>query len=110
MTGRQNPDRCLWCGREVDSGSTLGRRKRYCAQACRQRAYESRTALERGGLPPDAVMLSADERDALQDKLFVLRCAAEDVATAVAERASHRELEALVAELMRAAKDAEALR
>ena len=94
----------------MDQGSSLGRRKRYCAQACRQRAYESRIALERGGLPSDAVMLTSDERDALQDKLFVLRCAAEDVATAVAEKATHQELAGLVEELLRAATDAETLR
>lgn len=106
---RRAPQRCLWCGREVAQG-TVGRRRRYCGQACRQRAYEHRSAVVRSGVPEDAVVLSAQERDAWGDRLFQLRCAAEDVATAVAERAGHDELGPLVDELLRAARDAEVLR
>lgn len=102
--------RCLWCGRELPSAGTLGRRRRYCAQACRQRAYENRNALQRGELPPDAVVLSADERDDLADRLYQARCAAEDVATALAEGAPPDELTALVQELLTAARSAERIR
>lgn len=81
----------------------------YCGQSCRQRAYENRAALERGGLPTDAVVLTADERDALSDKLFQVRCAAEDVATAIQEGASPAEVQTLVDDLVAFAKDAEVL-
>jgi len=88
----------------------VGRRRRYCGHSCRQRAYEQRIAVQRGGLPEDAVVLSADEIAALQDKLFQLRCAAEDVVTAVSDGAKPAELQALASALASAAKDVEQLR
>lgn len=108
--GRSQPGRCLWCGRELVLGTSVGRRRRYCAQACRQRAYEHRHALERGDLPVDAVVLSAAERDDLADRLFQVRCAAEDVATAVDEAAPRHDLRALIGELLTAARAAERIR
>jgi Lon protease-like protein len=103
-------DRCLWCGREIAIAGTVGRRRRYCAQACRQRAYENRTALQRGELPADAVVLTVAERDDLVDRLYQVRCAAEDVATALDESADDAELATLVSELLTAARLAERLR
>jgi hypothetical protein len=88
----------------------LGRRRRYCAHACRQRAYEHRNAVSRGLLPTDAVVLSAEEAADLSDRLYQMRCAAEDVATAVAERAKPAELVGLVGTLLTAARSADRLR
>lgn len=102
--------RCQWCGRELPSPGGIGRRRRYCAQACRQRAYEERHALLRGNLPDDAVVLSAAERDDLADRLFQVRCAAEDVATALDEAADAGELRGLVRRLLSCADAAERLR
>ncbi|WP_218019769.1 hypothetical protein [Rhodococcoides yunnanense] len=100
---------CAWCGREVaDSG--VGRRRRYCRQSCRQRAYEHRSAVKGTSIPEDAVVLSADEASALIDRSFEVRCAAEDVAIAVDEGASPAELAELCKELVARAKDAERLR
>ncbi len=82
----------------------------YCAQSCRQRAYERRAAVQRGGLPEDAVVLSAAELTDLQDRLFQLRCAAEDVATAVEDGADHGELGKLATGLVDVAADLERLR
>ena len=107
----RTPARCQWCGRELGTGNGgVGRPRLYCAQSCRQRAYEHRTALQRGGLPADAVVLSAAERDDLADRLFQVRCAAEDVATALAESATPTELQLLVAELIATARSAERIR
>lgn len=106
----QSPARCLWCARELPAAGSLGRRRRYCAQACRQRAYENRNALQRGGLPADAVVQSAEERDDLADRLYQVRCAAEDVATALAEGARPGELELLVDHLVLSARQAEHIR
>ena len=92
---RSGLQRCLWCGRELPSTSGVGRRRRYCAQACRQRAYENRNALERGAIPADAVVLTQQERDDLADRLYQVRCAAEDVATALAEAAGPAEMVAV---------------
>lgn len=91
-----------------DSGS--GRRRRYCRQSCRQRAYEQRTLAQGTSVPADAVILRRDDADAIVDRLFALRCAAEDVATAVDEGASHTELAALCRDLLDRAADAERLR
>ncbi|MBV8933383.1 MAG: hypothetical protein JOZ47_17300 [Kutzneria sp.] len=101
---------CGWCGRQLPADGQLGRRRQYCAQTCRQRAYERRAAVQRGGLPEDAVVLSGAELASLQDRLFQLRCAAEDIATAVADGASRTELHALAMELAGAAGGLERLR
>lgn len=100
---------CLWCGREI-ADTEIGRRRRYCRQSCRQRAYEHRKGLEGTGIPDDAVVLSAQEAADLADRWFAARCAAEDVATAVAEGAEPSELAELTARLVALAKDAERLR
>jgi len=88
----------------------LGRQRRYCKQSCRQRAYEQRQALEGTTVPSDAVVLTAEEASALADRAFILRCAAEDVATAVADGADADELVPLCADLMVLARAAERLR
>ncbi len=100
---------CSWCGRQI-AESELGRRRRYCRQSCRQRAYEHRKGLEGTGIPEDSVVLSVQEATDLADRWFAARCAAEDVATAVAEGADHAELMRLTADLVELAKDAERLR
>ncbi len=61
-------------------------------------------------LAPDSVVLSADEAAALSDRVFEVRCAAEDVATAVTEGADGPELEKLCDALIRAAKAADGWR
>ncbi|GAA4535064.1 hypothetical protein [Amycolatopsis samaneae] len=104
------PKHCGWCGRRLPAGGNVGRRRRYCGQSCRQRAYERRTALQRSGLPEDAVVLSDTEIATLQDRLFQLRCAAEDIVTATDDGAEPTELRKLADELARAARDLEQLR
>ncbi|OZC81834.1 hypothetical protein CH254_26045 [Rhodococcus sp. 06-412-2C] len=100
---------CTWCGRPVaDSGT--GRKRRYCRQSCRQRAYEQRSAMKETSIPDDAVILTADEASAAADRAFEVRCAAEDVSTAVTEGADIAELHRLCTELLTKARDAERLR
>ncbi|WP_304114205.1 hypothetical protein [Mycolicibacterium bacteremicum] len=100
---------CRWCGREVpDAG--MGRRRQYCRQSCRQRAYEQRAQVKGTSVAPDAVVLSAEEAADLSDRLFQLRCAAEDVTTAVQEGATGGELLALCQDLLDAAKAADGWR
>ena len=62
VTRRAHPQPCRWCGRDVtDAG--MGRRRQYCRQSCRQRAYEQRATLTRdeagtaAALPAGAVVL-----------------------------------------------------
>lgn len=89
---------------------SAGRRRRYCRQSCRQRAYEQRHALAGTDIPPDSVILSAEDVRAAADRSFQLRCACEDVATAVAEDAPREELRRICADLVQLARDAERLR
>ncbi|TDP91094.1 hypothetical protein [Labedaea rhizosphaerae] len=107
---RQQTRHCGWCGRTLPEDGKVGRPRRYCGQACRQRAYERRTAVQRGGLPEDAVVLSNAELADLQDRLFQLRCAAEDVATAADDGADLAELRTLARQLADTAQGLERLR
>jgi ATP-dependent DNA ligase len=61
-------------------------------------------------LPPDSVVLTAAEAAELADRVFQVRCAAEDVATAVEEGAGSAELRELCEALLRAAKEADGWR
>lgn len=88
----------------------MGRRRQYCRQSCRQRAYEHRASVKGTSLPTDSVVLSADEATRLLDRVYQLRCAAEDVATAVAEGANKAELRDLCDTLLSAAKAADGWR
>ncbi|MGH3628330.1 MAG: hypothetical protein ACRDRL_12935 [Sciscionella sp.] len=101
---------CGWCGRRLTDANQLGRRRRYCGQACRQRAYEQRTVVQRAGLPEDAVVLSTAELADLQDRLFQLRCAAEDIVTAAADGATPAELSGLADMVADSARGLEHLR
>ncbi|MFC9552410.1 hypothetical protein ACFTWF_16295 [Rhodococcus sp. NPDC056960] len=110
MTGAsRRPDSCVWCGREV-AESGMGRRRRYCRQSCRQRAYEQRSQVKGTSIPADAVVLTSEEASAMVDRIFQVRCAAEDVATAVAEGAAAHEVESLCADLVHLAREAERFR
>jgi hypothetical protein len=88
----------------------MGRRRQYCRQSCRQRAYEQRAMVKGTSVAPDSVVLTADEAAQLSDRVYQVRCAAEDVATAIEEGAAGPELRDLCDELMRAAKAADGWR
>jgi hypothetical protein len=61
-------------------------------------------------LAADSVVLTADEAAELSDRVFEVRCAAEDVVTAVEEGAEPAELRQLCDALIRAAKAADGWR
>ena len=61
-------------------------------------------------MPSDAVVLSADEAADLSDRVYQVRCAAEDVATALNEGAGATELRELCDALMQAAVAADGWR
>ena len=61
-------------------------------------------------MAPDSVVLTSDEAAELSDRVYQVRCAAEDVATAVEEGAEGPELRELCDALMRAAKAADGWR
>ena len=89
----------------------MGRRRQYCRQSCRQRAYEQRASITSApSLAPDVVVLSAVEAAELSDRVYQVRCAAEDVVTALDEGAERPELRELCATLMRAVEAADGWR
>jgi hypothetical protein len=113
VTRRAHPQPCRWCGRDVaDAG--MGRRRQYCRQSCRQRAYEQRATLNRGettaALPEGSVVLTAEEAADLSDRVYQVRCAAEDIATALDEGAGGAVLRELCDVLIRAARAADGWR
>ena len=93
--------RCGWCRRVLSQQGSVGRPRLYCTQACRQRAYEQRAASSKAGLPEDVVIVSRAELDGLQDRLYQLRCALEDVQTTLDDRPTKAELERSLTDLVR---------
>jgi hypothetical protein len=93
--------RCGWCRRVLPQQGSVGRPRQYCGQACRQRAYEQRNATTKAGLSGDVVVVNRTELDGLQDRLYQLRCALEDVQTLLTERPTKAELERSLADLLR---------
>jgi hypothetical protein len=51
----------------------------YCAQPCRQRAYEARRKAASAGIAPEQVLVRKDEIDRLHDRLYELEAALDDV-------------------------------
>jgi hypothetical protein len=95
------PRRCGWCRRVLPEQGSVGRPRQYCGQPCRQRAYEQRSATAKAGLPGDVVLVTRAELDGLQDRLYQLRCALEDVQTLLTERPTKAELERSLSDLLR---------
>lgn len=88
----------------------MGRRRQYCRQSCRQRAYEQRALVRGTPVAQDSVVLTASEALQLSDRVYQVRCAAEDVATAVEEGAGGAELRQLCDALIEAARAADGWR
>jgi hypothetical protein len=99
--GNVEQRRCGWCRRVLPEQGSVGRPRQYCGQACRQRAYEQRSATSKAGLSGDVVLVNRAELDGLQDRLYQLRCALEDVQTLLTERPTKAELERSLADLLR---------
>jgi hypothetical protein len=92
----------------MDAG--MGRRRQYCRQSCRQRAYEQRATVKGSAVPGDSVVLTRDEAAELSDRVYQVRCAAEDIAVAVNEGAQAAELRKLCVALLEAVKAADGWR
>ena len=88
----------------------LGRRRKYCSQSCKQRAYEQRNNLANTNIPADAVIITPHVAETLRDRLYEVRCGAEDILTAVQEGADAGELAELAAELVELTRSTEQLR
>jgi len=70
---------CAWCGRPVAELTGAGRPRRYCKRSCRQRDFEARRRAKELGLAESDLIVARKSIEALDDLLFVLGCAIEDV-------------------------------
>ena len=81
-----------------------GRPREYCGQACRQRAYELRRRQAAGTLGADEIPISITQWRSLQDRLYQLTAALEDVDQDLAGRPSTRAYREAFQHLYRAAE------
>ncbi|WJY97556.1 hypothetical protein [Corynebacterium fournieri] len=107
---KKNQPVCAWCGKEIPVNRGRGRKRKYCSPSCKQRAYEQRTMLAGTAVEEDAVILNRNKVAEIRDRLYALRCAAEDIRTASAEGASADDLAPLCDELVGLAQQLEKLR
>jgi hypothetical protein len=75
----QTDIRCLWCRRPLVRTNVVGRRREYCRQSCRQRAYEARQQAAVLGLSEDELIVTKQSLETLLDQVYVLQAAVEDV-------------------------------
>jgi hypothetical protein len=96
-------ERCGWCGRELAQTPGRGRPRLYCKPACRQRSYEARRRQREGALRPGEIPISQAAFRELQDNLYQLTAALEDVDQDLSARPSVRAYQAAFEHLYRAA-------
>ncbi|HSL27119.1 MAG TPA: hypothetical protein VLA54_12645 [Acidimicrobiia bacterium] len=95
--------RCAWCGAGFKAGGGPGRPASFCRRSHRQRAYEARTLAARHGLGPDDALMSRRLLTELQDGLYLLQSAMEDVDNDLAEAGDAQGLRAALWHLYGAA-------
>jgi hypothetical protein len=76
--------RCKWCNRPIEELTGPGRPREYCRRSCRQRDYEARQRAAERGLDEDEIIVARTRLAALQDRLWVLGCAVDDVTNDIA--------------------------
>jgi hypothetical protein len=79
VTKRDPDERCRWCGRRLPDAARTGRPRRYCRPGCRQQAHLARKFANAHGLGDDDVIVDRRKLDELQDALYCLQAAIEDV-------------------------------
>ena len=96
--------RCLWCRRPLPRPTGPGRPRRFCSQPCRQRDYEARRRAEELGVGEHELVVARATLDALQDDLYVLACAVEDVRRDLADDPTPDDVRSALAWLLDAAE------
>lgn len=71
--------RCAWCGRPFPVSSGPGRPRRYCRRSCRQRDFEARRRAAEHGLADHELIVTCDVLRHVDELVYVLACAVEDV-------------------------------
>jgi hypothetical protein len=78
LSGEQ-PAQCRWCGRSYEPTRGPGRPRLFCRRSCRQRDYEARRRAGELGLGEHELVVTRQELDELQDRLFLLAATVKDV-------------------------------
>lgn len=71
--------RCAWCGRRFLLSPGPGRPRRYCRRSCRQRDFEARQRVRAEGLAENELVVTRRALSHLDDLVYMLVCAVEDV-------------------------------
>jgi hypothetical protein len=71
--------KCAWCGRSFTAAAGPGRPRRFCKRSCRQRDFEARQRVRSEGLADDELVVTRRALSTLDDLVYVLACAVEDV-------------------------------
>lgn len=101
---RRTGDRCRWCGRPLPEPASTGRPRAYCRPGCRQRDYEARRRAGELGLSEGELVMTRAELELLQDQLYVLEAAVEDVERDLAGAPTKKDYEEAVAWIIDAAR------
>jgi hypothetical protein len=70
---------CRWCRRPIERRPGPGRPPEYCRPSHRQRDYEARLRAAELGLAETDLVVARRAIDTLQDQIYLLECAIEDV-------------------------------
>lgn len=85
-------ERCRWCGRALPDRARTGRQRRFCRDGCRQQAYLDRKLAAAHGLGDNDVIVDRQRLEGLQDGLYCLQAAIEDVDADLAAQPDPEEL------------------
>ena len=96
--------RCRWCQAPLPAREGPGRPRAYCRQSCRQRDYEARQRAVERGLDEGEIIVTRARLDELNDRLWVLSCAIEDIDGDLARADGVGDYEAAIAWLLEAAR------
>jgi hypothetical protein len=97
-------DRCRWCGRPLPDPAATGRPRTYCRSTCRQRDYEARRRAGELGLSEGELVMTRTELESLQDQLYILESAVQDVERDLAGSPTKKDYEDAIAWLLDAAR------
>ncbi|WP_394367418.1 hypothetical protein [Corynebacterium poyangense] len=110
MKARPSPaPTCEWCGTPIKI-IRRGRPKKYCSASCRQQAYQHRQQRVLESLPTGSIIIPPEQVEEYRDDLYALRCAAEDMVSAVHDGADYSEMKTLCQELVVLARKVEKFR
>lgn len=96
--------RCRWCGRPVEVAEGPGRPRLFCRASCRQADYIARQRRTEAGLSETELIVTRAALDELQDRLYVLEAAVEDVERDLAAADSEQDLRDALSWLLAAAR------